>query len=287
LRDILYKIIMPFVGFILSIVPFSLNYSLKEFIIFGVPYIFLWSYCLYHVYNIMISQLIYFYITCFYLKSKIRSINNKIIRITTNKKQIIRPKISEILKSFDSIYAEIYEYNNNYWSKFLFVVWILLVIIISSVLYLTTYTSFNLVIRLTFIYGLILFTSWLFMIINTASSVNLETIKSYKLLNSRIIHLNSRYISILMRIKVKGFDFLDFNLNQSKLIWVIVDVIHWESGSEKSWILLLEPFYYKSFSWIWSLYWNKMLIRFKIIWIFYLTDNRYNRRLFLEIERNL
>jgi len=67
LRDFLSKIVMPIVGILVSFVPFSLNYSFRQFIIFGVPNIFLWIYYLYYMYNIIISQIIYFHIICFYL----------------------------------------------------------------------------------------------------------------------------------------------------------------------------------------------------------------------------
>jgi len=205
LRDIICKIVLPSVNFIVSIIVFSLNYSLKQFTIFGIPHSLLWGYCCYHVFNILISQIIYFHIMCFYLKSKIRSINDRIIKSLTNKRQIKRLKVSEILQSYDSIYADIYEYNENYWCKFLFVVWILFVIIISSILYISIYIEINLILKLIFIYGSTFYICWLLTIINTASSVNLETKKSYKLLNSWVIYLNSRYVSNLMRIKVKIF----------------------------------------------------------------------------------
>jgi len=212
LRDISCRIVIPYLGFIIPIVPLSLNYSLKQLIIFGIPYSLLWSYCLYHIYNIIISQLIYFHIVCFYLKCKIRSVNNMIIRSTTKKRLTKRLKIVEILKSFDLIYTEISEYNNNYWSKFLFVNWILLVIIISSALYLMIHIEANLIVRFIFIYATTLFICWLITIINTASSVNLEAKKSYTLLNSWVIHLNSRCVLNSLKIKVKGFHFYNSNL---------------------------------------------------------------------------
>jgi len=211
LSDISCRIVLPFLGFTVPLITFSLNCSLRQFIIFGIPHSLLWSNCCYHIYNIIISQLIYFYIICFYLKLKIISTNKRIMRRLKNKRQIKRLKIVEVLKSFDSIYVEINEYNSNYWSKFLFVVWILLVIIISSALYLTIHMEVNLILRFIFINTSALFTSWLTTIINTASSVNLEAKKSYKLLNSCVIHLNSRYISNSLRIKVKSNDFKNYN----------------------------------------------------------------------------
>ena len=56
---------------------------------------------------------------CFYINSKIRSINKRIVTSLMNERQIKRIKISEILKELDSVYLEITEYNDNHWSKFL------------------------------------------------------------------------------------------------------------------------------------------------------------------------
>jgi hypothetical protein len=67
------------------------------------------------VVQIIVWQIIYFDIICLYLKLKLKSINQTINSYNLNQINIIK-----LMKSLNSIHNEINDYNNNYWSQFLF-----------------------------------------------------------------------------------------------------------------------------------------------------------------------
>jgi len=203
LCHVICVIVIPSLSFTILIIMLRLKYPIKYILIFGIPYSFIWCYCFYYIYNIIISQLIYFHIMCYYLNSKIRS-TNKIISITfSNYRRIRQIKVCNILQNLNSIYSEIAEYNDVYWAKFLFLVWILLAVIISCLLYSTIFMKTNIIIRLAFVYGSIMFIIIKLFIINTASSVNKEANKTYKLLNSCIKSNSYKMLSNLMQLKVR------------------------------------------------------------------------------------
>ena len=65
----------------------------------------------------------YFYIICYYLKQKLQFINNY---TRFKRKSLFRNNFNtmSIIYSLHSLYGEIHNFNNTYWSKFLFFIWI-------------------------------------------------------------------------------------------------------------------------------------------------------------------
>src|ERR1700759_674898 len=112
---------------------------------------------------LLIWQLVYYYIICYYIKIRIRAINE---RIADRSKCGIRKMIS-ILRMFDSIYKEINAYNYEYWSKFLFLIWIIITIIISTLLSITMFVEMVFIIELCFLSTAMAFILFLILIINT------------------------------------------------------------------------------------------------------------------------
>ena len=108
-----------------------------------------------------------------------------------------------MITSLDSIYGEIDEYNNIYWSKFLFWMWLTLETIISTIIYQSIFGEMDSLIIFIMAFASVLCTSFLLMIINTSSSVHLEANKSYKLLNYCIFSYRSRHLTNKRRIKVR------------------------------------------------------------------------------------
>jgi hypothetical protein len=157
----------------------------------------------YHSFNINFSQMTYFYIICLYLKLKLRNANNSIRKSFEGKYKMNNYKMKNILKSLDSIISEINIHNNDFWSKYLMIV-LMSVIIVFDILFIQSlFGKMSLFLKITFFYGSCLMFLLLIILINTASSVSFEVKKSYKLLNKLFITIgNNKHIWIRMRIKV-------------------------------------------------------------------------------------
>jgi len=170
--------------FIGSLITF-ISFTDDLFLIIGSLHSLLYGIAGYFMYTIIYQQLIYFYIICYYFKSKLKFINDNMRQIS-KERRIGRNNFDfyNTIQSLNGIYSEISNYNNNYWSKFLLSVWILLSIIISSVTYCGLFGKIGLILQIVCLYTVLVFTSILIFIITTASSINLEANKSYRLLNS-------------------------------------------------------------------------------------------------------
>ncbi len=157
----------------------------------------------YHSFNINLSQMTYFYIICLYLKLKLRNANNSIIKSFEKKYKMTNYKMKSILKSLDSIIFEINIHNNDFWSKYLMIVLMLLIIVIDIILFESLFGKMNLFFKIILFYASIVFFLLLIILINTASSVSFEAKKSYKLLNKLFITIgNNKQNWIRMKIKV-------------------------------------------------------------------------------------
>jgi hypothetical protein len=157
----------------------------------------------YHSNNINLSQITYFYIICLYLKLKLRNTNNSITKSFSRKFKMTNYKMKSILKSLDSIISEINIHNNDFWSKYLMIVLMLVTIAFDILLFQSLFGKMSLFFKITFFYASCLVFLSLIIMINTASSVSFEAKKSYNLLNKLFITIsNNKQIWIRMKIKV-------------------------------------------------------------------------------------
>jgi hypothetical protein len=139
----------------------------------------------YHVSNFVLTQTVYFYIICYYLRLKLRNINNEIV-IKNRRNSILsefQVFVKYVTRSLSSIYMEIKEYNDNYWSKFMFWFTFLLNTCVNALLYKSIYGISNAYLVLTIRYFAFLCTFVLLVLFFTASSVCIEVNRSYNLLN--------------------------------------------------------------------------------------------------------
>jgi len=193
-----------FLGFMIAFWAFIQKTSTKQFLIFGIPYSIIWGNSCYNTYCIIVSQIIYFYVICYYLKCKIFRINQKIrnlIKISKFKFSL-NTDLVQTIRSLNSIYEEINNYNSNYWSKFLFWIWISLTFIINTMAYQSIFGKLDFLMRFSIAYVCILYIWILLLIIKTASSVHIEANKSYKLFNSFIASLSGKKLSNSTHLKV-------------------------------------------------------------------------------------
>ena len=85
----------------------------------------IFSFTTYYVFNIISSQITYFYIICYYLKLKQREVNNYLRKVIKNKERIKIYIMNRIIAKLNQIYEEIKEYDSVFWSKFLALTWML------------------------------------------------------------------------------------------------------------------------------------------------------------------
>ncbi len=180
------------------------NLSIKKFIIDGIPQTIVWLFNFYSIYSCLRWQLVYFYLICYYLKSRLSSVNERMVSKSNHGMKDFRLNFIEIIRNLNSIYLEISDYDKNYWSLFLFMIWISFATIMSRILYMTFFVDSNLIIKMIFIYGSLLFVCILMSIISTASLANFETNKSLKLLYSCLNKFGKRNLSNRSRIMVFG-----------------------------------------------------------------------------------
>jgi len=167
-------------GFLLT---YIFSYSAKEIMIYGIPHSIIHAIALKNMYSLTLWQFLYFYMTCRYLKNKIQVLNRQLKAMKKYKSRNLFP----ILKSFVLIEAEISQYNNNIWSKFLLLIWILFIPLFNLLIYFSAFAEMNFVIRFTLISLSVLLVIVFVIIVNAASNVKVETDKTYHLFNSNLI----------------------------------------------------------------------------------------------------
>ena len=125
----------------------------------------------------------YFYIICLYLKLRLRNANNSIRKSFEKKYKMTCNGFRNILRSLNTIISEINTYNNDLWSKYLMIVLMLIIIALDFALFSTIFGKMSLFYKIILFYSSSILFILLMVLIITASSVNFETNKSYKLLN--------------------------------------------------------------------------------------------------------
>jgi hypothetical protein len=189
-----------FACFFLSGIPLIINSSFGLYLI-EIFWVLLFTVYTYFCANITFYQMTYFYIICLYLKLKLRNTNNSITKSFDNKYKMTYYRMKNILNSLDSIILEINTYNNDFWSKYLMIFLISIIIALDLILFESIFGKISLFFKIIFSYGSSNYSLLLIILINTASSVSFEANKSYKLLNKLFVTKNKQF-SIRMRIKV-------------------------------------------------------------------------------------
>jgi hypothetical protein len=107
-----------------------------------------------------------------------------------------------LVNSYNRIFREVHDYNDNYWSLYLFWVLATFLTLINTCLFVVIFSEINFLIRFVMIYGLVMSYIIFAFIINTASSIAFEALKAYKLLNSHLLKNFGKDITASQRIKV-------------------------------------------------------------------------------------
>ena len=183
--------------FNIMFIPILINESILYSISYGILNALIQTYILYICVKHLFFQILYFYIICKYLAIKVKNLNESLIEMMKDKRFI---RVHEIPTEFDVIYREINEYNTTFWSKFLFIIWIFMGILIVITIHLIIFTSLHIIIKILSFYCIMNVTILVNFLISIACSLNSEANKSYKIFHSLFaIYFNTNPIGRLFR----------------------------------------------------------------------------------------
>ena len=176
-----YRVVGYTMAIVLVIMSFIVNEDLSTALIYGVPNALLMAIWVSPIIGFVFSQFLYFYLICKYLKMKINNLNKIVIE---SKKSNNYLGILSTFRKFDSIYAEIDEYNTTYWSKFLLIIWLFIGLLSTILLYMAIFRDLVIPIKIMFCYGFLLAYGIILFIFITAAALNSSVHRPYKLFNS-------------------------------------------------------------------------------------------------------
>jgi hypothetical protein len=224
-RDIVYKIMkrskllfricgpisqsMLFAAFLLPLILFSINFTLCEFLVYGIIHCIISSLSAYYSFCFHSHSVVYFHIICYYLRLKLQFINNQIKAITESGKKFNETKLLSIIGSLQEIYSEISDYNNNYWSKYLFANLAFILTVCNVTLFHTLFGNTSFTFKIWELYANISFALILMNLLISASAVYSEAKRSYKLLNKLFICSKANKIRANIQIKVRLKNFFN------------------------------------------------------------------------------
>jgi hypothetical protein len=189
--------VIPVIAVAINLSPFVMKYSTLDTILFGIPNSLLLAFCAHNACNINIFQVVYFYLICRYIKIKFKESNDFVRQKKINNKNFLR-----FIRDLDAKYSELNEFDCNFWSKYLFSIWLIFVALVNFTLYVFLFTDLNIIYMLIAGYGSVLFILIFIFIISTASSVNYEANKIYKPLNHIMAHQSFKTLSLTNKLKV-------------------------------------------------------------------------------------
>ncbi len=146
------KLSLSFGTFRMSLIPLIL-YSSLLLILIEVFWVILCTAFAYFSINIKLSQMTYFYIICLYLKLKLRNANYSIKESFEKKFKMTNHRMKNILKTLDSIIFEINTYNNDFWSKYLMFVLMLVIIVFYIFLFHSLFGKMSLFFKIILFYA--------------------------------------------------------------------------------------------------------------------------------------
>jgi hypothetical protein len=101
------RILVPTIGFLLSIIPYAMNCSIVDTILYGIPHSLLYGCGAHYVFTIIVWQVVYYYFICRYLKIKLKKSNQLISQTLKKSQKTSLLSIERIINSLDSSYVEI------------------------------------------------------------------------------------------------------------------------------------------------------------------------------------
>lgn len=183
------------ISFVLSILPLAINNQLAEVLMYGLPWSAVFALSSYYTFSCYFWNMCYFYIVCHMVKYRLREINEFMKRIIKNRHLFRKWNIVLLEANVESISRDVQNYNNNYWSLYLFICIFFLSTFINSILYTALFMDLNLTMRVSFFYAFLLGSSAVFFLLNTASVVYYQCSKCRTIMSSlyAILHNSVPY----------------------------------------------------------------------------------------------
>lgn len=133
-----YIYFLMFAIFIICMLKYGLNYTLFDFVVFGIPWTLIWIIWDYFIITGLYWMPAYYFIVCFYVKLRLRSVYKKLNKMIVRKKSI--PIVLKYFKAFNIIkeHNEICVTINNYnkfWRKYLSITSIIFILLICFLSY--------------------------------------------------------------------------------------------------------------------------------------------------------
>lgn len=193
------------VALLLSSVPFFLHSRSPLDLIAALFWVIVFTLWVHFTAGFLIYQILYFSILCFYLKIKVKRLNQKISTAIKSKRAATPQEIKSMAKQFLLVHKEICRTNGNHWSLFLLLVVIACIVICNMCNYTFFFGTLNLVLRVVFLYMSLLFYAFLLFVLMTASSVVIESDKTFTILNFLYARQKDSIKSTPIKFKVRFF----------------------------------------------------------------------------------
>ncbi len=222
------------------------KYGLNTFLLFGIPWVSIYTIGAYFICTNIYYEVCYFYIICEYLRLKLANFNEKIKKIILINRLKFRSSL-KLMKTLDLIYAEIEEYNS-FWCKFSLLIYICYVSLICTLLYSLLFGNLELLLKIMIGYVVVLNITIFVSLVIPGVLVTREVNKSYLLFNKLFVSTD-KSVTALAKLKVISLDnYLSFKTCIKTIfalfIIFLVLKLHRKSRFEANWVLLLENIYF-------------------------------------------
>jgi len=197
---------MPFAVFTECFLPYALNCTLQQTILYGIPWSLMLTLSAHYSTNFHLWQLVYFYFVCYYIRLKIKLLKNMLIfridcKLFNNSRVGNKQLVNYLIQNINSMSSEVVDFNRSYWSTYLFWVWATFLTIVITVIFQLLFGQMNIIIRIMRIYIMLKCINIFIFYTNSAATVAHEINKLYQILE-RFLYLNGKRVDICSRIKV-------------------------------------------------------------------------------------
>ena len=175
----------------------------------AIPWSLKWTYAVTTAFMIIIWQVIYFNILCFYLKLKIKEINNSLKQKMENNRV---STIKSIIMKHHKTYIDIYYYNK-FWSKIIAAYYAGALMVICGCFNGIIYGEMHFLLRFLITYSTTSFVIILGIYILSASTIDEQKKITYKLLNIYSVVFKPIHIRSKIKVNTKYQFIYCFNAN--------------------------------------------------------------------------
>ena len=212
--DFILKYNFPVFAFCVSFIPLMIGRTWSQILLVAIPWSLKFSYAGTTCFMITIWQVIYFYILCFYLKLKIKEINNSLKqKVEKNRVSIIGLIIMKLHKTYIDIY-----YYNKFWSKIIATYYVGTVILFCGAFNTIIYGEMHFLLRFVITYCIISYIIIVAILILSASTIDKQQKITYKLLNKYSVFFKPIDIRSKIKVNTKYQFIYCFNANLFVLI---------------------------------------------------------------------